>query len=267
MSIKYVDTDAKTKSLVEEEFNDNYRLYIKDLIENNSILLEQNQNEFMTVLSGSILEKYSEQWKYNRVLNMDKVKEIIDIIKKSKRTILDTTIQCFYIQNEDKIIVFDGNHRREALILLWKLEKIDIKVCCFIYKKKGDGDSIYVDKEIAKKFKMINQNTPIPEIYMDIIDDTEDTFLNKRKSIIEETFDYYKTKYKKFYSISSSCKRPNFNDTKFKDLCNSLEFKSVEELKIQLDELNDKNKLLIDSKKASEMMKSKCNTNNFYLFV
>lgn len=230
------------------------------LIENNSIILKPDLTENMCVLNSSDLEYNSEQWKYNRNLNIDKVKEIMNMIKDTKKEILDTVLHCYYFNG--KLIVFDGNHRRESLILL-SHEQIYIKVCCYIYKDPNLTEKT-IDKAITKKFNMINQNTPIPDIYIDILENIDQCDkLKNKKDIIEDIFSEYKMLYPNFYSVNSKCRRPNFNDTIFKDLCNKFDFDSKEQLIEILKECNVKK---ISSNTKYENMLNKCDKYNFYLF-
>jgi hypothetical protein len=245
---------------------------IENLINDNKLFLSnENQNieECMCILNASQLMEYSEQWEYNRILNIEKVEDIMKNIK--NKIILNTVIHCYYFNN--KLIIFDGNHRREALILLYKTKEIDIKVCCYIYKNNTlTNDNIH--KYIVEKFKIINQNTPIPDIYNDIVDNlVNDLDLDNliiKKNIIENVFSKYKKDYKKYYSIKSKCQRPNFNETIFKDLCNIFTFNNNDELIFKLDELNDKKKEKYTKKKyenISENILNKCNCYGLYLFI
>lgn len=234
---------------------------MNNLIDDNSIILRDDLMENMCILDSNILENSTESWKYNRNLNSDKINEIKLIIK--KKLILDTVLHFFYTDDTSKLICFDGNHRREALILLNKIESINIKVCCYIYKNVNPND---IDKEIIEKFKIINQMTPIPDIYSDILDNLQDNNLQVKVIIIEELFQEYKTKFKQCYSIKSKCKRPNFNDTTFKDLCNKYNFNTKEKLIKYLIELNESNKIKKISE-VSENIKLKCKAYDFYLFI
>lgn len=103
---------------------------MNNLIDNNSIILRDDLMENMCILDSNILENSTESWKYNRNLNSDKINEIKLIVK--DKLILDTVLHFFYTDDTSKLICFDGNHRREALILLNKIDGINIKVCCYI---------------------------------------------------------------------------------------------------------------------------------------
>lgn len=233
-------------------------------IHNNAIILKDNMSEYMCVFDSLKLEEISEQWKYNRNLNTDKIKSIYNTIK--DKLILDTVLHFFYVNDNgiEKLICFDGNHRREALILLYKKDNFNIKVCCYIYMCKNVN---CVDKEIVDKFKIINQMTPIPDIYNDIIDNLDDNkILIDKKNIIEDVYNLYKNRYKSFSSLSSKCKRPNFNETIFKDLCNTFTFSNKEELLSYLEQYNIEKKKKIYNSNLSEKTIAKCETQKFYIF-
>jgi hypothetical protein len=236
---------------------------ILEIIETNSVILQDNLSEYMCVFDSKTLEQTSEQWKYNRNLNNDKIQSICDTIK--DKLILDTVLHFFYVNNngKERLICFDGNHRREALILLYKKYNINIKVCCYIYKCKSET----IDNEIIQKFKIINQMTPIPDIYLDILNNLDDNQFVHKKDIIENVFEMYKAKYKAFYSINSKCRRPNFNETVFKDFCNNITFNTKKELVNDLEESNVINKSKILDTKVSKNIVAKCQIQDFYLFI
>jgi hypothetical protein len=240
---------------------------ILSLIEDNRIILDDNSSEYMSLINSSKLEDFSEQWKYNRILSNDKIESICNIIK--DKTTLDTVLHFFYVNDNgvEKLICFDGNHRREALILLYKKNNLNIKVCCYIYIYKCQVIN-NVDKEIVDKFRIINQMTPIPDIYNEIIDNLDNNkILIDKKNIIENVFNLYKNKYDKFYSEKSKCRKPNFNETTFKDLCNEFKFKNKEELINYLEKYNLDKKKKIYNTSLSETTIAKCKIQNFYMFT
>jgi hypothetical protein len=232
---------------------------IENLIYKNSVILQDDLTEYMTIFDSEILELYTESWQYNRVLNLEKIREIQNCIR--NKHILDTVIHIVYNKYNDKMIVFDGNHRREALILLNKTESKCIKVCCYVYIINTQ----FVDKFIVERFNIINQMTPIPDIYYDIVQNLDNNSnIIKKKDIIEEVFIDYKKKYSKFFSIHSKCRKPNFNDTIFKDLCNNLSFVTKDELIDKLDKMNNNKKDDLINK--TSFIQNKCKAYNFYIF-
>lgn len=239
---------------------------LRNLIDENSLILRDGLSEYMCLFNSYLLENATEQWKYNRNLSNEKIQSIIDNIK--DKTILDTVLHFMYVKDDkERLICFDGNHRREALILLNKKYGINIGVCCYIYICSNINN---VDREIVDKFKIINQMTPIPDIYNDIIENLDsigDNNLLNRKNIIETIFNKYKKEYKSFYSVNAKCRRPNFNETTFKDLCNNLKFKSEIELEQELCKLNEDKQRYRSKLCSSNNIIAKCETQKFYLFI
>ena len=235
------------------------------------VLVDDNNDEYFTVINSSDLQ-YTEQWTYNRVLNPEKVKDIMMYYKNTKKYTIDSMLH--FVISTDKYVCLDGNHRREALILLFKTEKINLKIPCYISKCKTEN----IDLEIREKFNIVNQNTPIPNVYIDIIDnigindngingnDTTNENLIIKKDLIEEAFNFYKKNYKNLYSKNAKCRRPLFNETTFKDLCNELTFSDINELYKQLKELNLENKKT-KTKNITINMLNKCQAYDFYLFI
>ena len=241
---------------------------MQDLIDENSIIIDSKHKEYMCIFSGSMLMQHSSQWKYNREINHDKVNEIANYIKDTDKSILDTIIHCF-LYNE-QLIIFDGQHRVKAMKILYDISGIDIKSCCYIYNGSYLTDET-IDSAIIEKFKLVNSNTPIPEIYNEILDDLSNKYLQNKKNIIEQVFIKYKKKYSKFYSINSRCNRPNFNDTKFKDFANECienfnkDNTTIEELENTLQILNIQKKNLY--KNTFKNTYKKCESFDFYLFL
>jgi hypothetical protein len=109
--------------------------------------------------------------------------------------------------------------------------------------------------------------TPIPDIYNDILNnlDNNKTLIDK-KNVIEEVFNLYKTNYKLFYSVNSKCRRPNFNETTFKDLCNIFEFSNKDELITVLENYNLEKRKKIYNINLSKTSIAKCEIQKFYIF-
>lgn len=239
---------------------------LQDLIHNKICISNDAmiKTEYICILDSSDLLDYAITWKYNRAINKIKVGEIKEAI--FNKSILDTMLY-FYI-DKNNLICYDGNHRLKALTDLYmKNETINIAVICHIMVPQTDN----IDIEIRDRFIILNLNTPIPDINTDIvnclgnitIENIEKTrLLNIRNAIIEETFIEYAKKYKEFHKSSNKPRKPNFNDTTFKDLCNSFYFKDKDELIKHLNQRNNDNK----TRQMKESEKTKCSKYGFYLF-
>jgi hypothetical protein len=225
---------------------------------------EMIKTEFICTLDSSDLFDHAITWKYNRTINNSKVKQIKERIY--NKSVLDTMIY-FYI-DKNNLICYDGNHRLQALKELYiKDETINIKVICHIMIPQTNN----IDIEIRNRFSILNLNTPIPDITIDIMnnldiltpENVEKTRrLNARKSIIENVFNEYKKIYKPFYMTSNKPRKPNFNDTMFYDLCNGFYFETKNELIKILIKRNNDNK----TRQMKEGEKIKCNLYKFYVF-
>lgn len=222
------------------------------------------KTEYICILDSSNLLDYAITWKYNRTINNAKVNEIKDYIY--NKSILETMLY-FYI-DKNNLICYDGNHRLQALKDLYiKDETINIKVICHIMIPQTNN----IDIEIRNRFTILNLNTPIPDITIDIMnnldiltpENVEKTKrLNIRKNIIESVFKEYKKIYKPFYMTSNKPRKPNFNDTMFYDLCNGFYFETKTELIKLLIKRNQDNKI----RQMKESEKIKCNKHQFYIF-
>ena len=234
---------------------------LNDTVENNSIILTDScENteitEYMCILNTSDLLIYAEPWKYNRKINQDKVEEIKIHIK--NKPVLDSVL--YFYMHDNKLICLDGNHRLESLSDLYNLHNLNIKVCCFITKH---DNPVNIDVEIRDKFNLLNQNTPIPDIYLDIVNNLDrKDFLIKRKNTIEELFDEYKILYSEYYKTSNKPRKPHFNETIFKDFCNELTFNNNSQLHDELTKINKLHK----TKKMTLNIQVKCDLYEFYLF-
>lgn len=225
------------------DFNENPFSY-------DAALIKTSQTEWITLTDNTELDEYTTTWKYNRILNSEKITEIMECIR--YRKFMDSFLY-FFVDNNGKFVCFDGNHRREALILLAK-QNIIIKCMCYIYHFDDD-------QQVAKQFQTINKNTPIPDIYMDILSD--DTIV--KRDIIEEVFNKYKSKYSQCYSLSNKPRRPNFNENMFYDLCHKIEFNSKKTLIQRLRHINEANKTRDLS--YTPTILQKCEKYNLFLFV
>jgi hypothetical protein len=224
------------------------------------IIVKNTELEYFCLMDSDFLINNAERWKYNRNVNLEKVPFIIDHIKKNDFTTLDSVLY-FYL-NENKLICFDGNHRLESLMLLDK----KIKILCYIIKTD-------VINDVITRFNIINSNTPIPDIYNDMLNTISEQHTNiqnteniiQKKDVIEFLFEEYKKEYKEYYKLKP--RKPHFNDTSFLNLCNEFEFNTRDELRIKLKNLNENNKKNIKNFNLSKTQKNKCEYSNLYLFI
>jgi hypothetical protein len=233
-----------------------------NLVEKQSIIKsdKMNETEYLCLFQSSELLDISITWQYNRDLNGDKIDKIKKYIV--DKCILDTVLY-FYLY-DNTLICYDGNHRLQALKELYVKNDIDMNVCCYINLPQTDN----IDVEIRDRFNMLNTNTPIPDIYLDIVNNLDNVnhnkliALNNKKAIIERVFKKYCHVYTNFYKTSNKPRKPNFNDTMFKDLCNGFHFETRVDLIEHLERINDENR----NKLMSVNIRKKCDAHEFYIF-
>jgi len=265
-------TNQEYNNMIIEESNHNNNDELLELIEQNAVTLDTNHNECMCMFSSRILKQNTEMWSFNRTLNQDKVKEIEKTL--SKKMILDSILYLVYNKNQNKFIVFDGNHRRQAIINIYNNTGLNMNVFCYVYTINEEYYDKF-DEYIYDKFKLINNNTPIPEIYHQILEkkiinknENETTVLSNKVTIVENLLEQYKKQYKKFYSLSSNCYKPNFNDSKFYTLCSDLDFNTKEGLISLLNAININKKIELNNKTSLSVKNvDKCVKYGFYLFT
>lgn len=253
--------------------NNNRQYTLFDLIEENAITLDSNSNDlYMCQFSSEIIKNNTEMWFYNRTLNEDKIKDIERQLR--NKTILESALYLVYNKTHNKFIVFDGNHRRQALINRYRITGINVSVCCYIYIIDEQFDTKAFHDKVYEKFKIINNNTPIPQLCYQILENTlynenddELNLLNTKRSITDNLLLEFKRKYKPCYSLSPNCYSPNFNDTKFYELCDSIEFKTKQELMDSLNVINEYKKSQRNFARLSDKNLQKCIKYDFYLFT
>jgi hypothetical protein len=227
-------------------------------------------NTFSSVycLNNEMLYYFSDVWDYNRSPDHYKIKSISRHLENYSNA---PTMLFFFLKN-DKLYCYDGNHRREALIQLFK-EGYSYEVMCNVIT-----DPYITNEMIGNEFLKINMSTPLPDIALDIVGNLDNAEkldeLMTQNDIIEQLLLEYKQscEYKPFYSLNAKPHKTRFNDTTFKNLCSSLTFSSVEQLKHKLKELNsiNRNRVETATKKKDMLTASqyqKCKIANFYLFA
>ena len=95
------------------------------------IILFDNDSKELFVRTNSLEITNYENWEYNRHLNEDKVNEIKNNLR-TKR-LLDTVLSYVYIHNDNKFILFDGQHRFKAMKELYDNEHIIIDCILYVY--------------------------------------------------------------------------------------------------------------------------------------
>ena len=172
------DYYIELENIINEYLNKKYiesNLIIQNqvkIIRDNGLLINQlkllNRHGFVYVMSTDIKGIYKCGRTINipnRVLSLqtalvDKI-EILYYFETKNNVLLESIIHINFETSTGKYIVIDGNHRREALILLSR-EGIYIDVICCVYKQLDEDALIH-------KFNIINEHLPIAQIYMKVV--------------------------------------------------------------------------------------------------
>jgi hypothetical protein len=87
---------------------------------------------------------------------------------------------------------------------------------------------------------------------------------NKHKiEIVNRLFYEYSVKFRNFYKLSNNVNKPNFNEFKFKNMCNEIQFETYNQLKEKIEKMNKDGEM----KKGTKTQMEKCKKYNFYLFL
>jgi len=208
------------------------------------ILCDRDSKVKFVQMSTKEITNY-ENWEYNRHLNEDKVNEIKNNLR--TKSLLDTVLSYVYIPNDNKYILFDGQHRFKAMKELYDNENIIINCLCYVYyinELNYKNDKTKIDKIIKDLFINKNLQTPLADIDIERLEQIDSTLnINTRSDIIHSVFLDYRNNFSKFYSTSNNPQRPNFNCCNFKNLCNKYEFNTKEELQNRLLQENEEQKI------------------------
>lgn len=187
------------------------------------------------------------RWKHNRPPDEDRVKEINEYMKKSKR--VDGMIYLASVNNE--VICYESNHRREALKGIEGMNQVLV-------------DMIWnaTDDIVKEEFMRLNKAISVPELY--ISEEAEVVITG-----LKEAVDQFCDNYKEMKVGSKHPQRPNFTRDGILDEFYRVmkENKiSIQELQRRLLKLNNEmaNR---DKSKLSEKVKQKCEKNGLWLFA
>jgi hypothetical protein len=128
---------------------------------------------------------YTEMWFRNRYPDTERVIDIMKSIEQEGEP--DNRIYLAWINGVGKLMCFDGNHRREALIRLYHLKNFT----CWI-----DLDILMNvdDKEVVKAFRRINLGVSVADIYIE----TNETDIPLEQTIVYRTEEFINTFRKKW---------------------------------------------------------------------
>ena len=152
-------------------------------------------------------------WKFNRPPDQDRVEEIREFMKHSKRA--DGLIYLAWVN--DRLVCYESNHRRLAVKKDMPADMAHILV-----------DVIWdtTDDVVKQEFFRLNKAISVPDLYID--HSAEESVENVLKAI-----DAFCAKYPSLKSASGRPNRPNYN----RDVFTQDFIRVMKELKISADEL------------------------------
>ena len=195
-----------------------------------------------------------------RIKDNDKIKDIVafqlEHFKQKKYFNYMGTINIQYCKEDEIYYLIDGQHRFESLKQLYDNTGHDIEIVV---------ELVYVDtiRELIDNYKLINENTPLPE-FPESID----------KNIPEKVSNYFQNKYPSMWSKNSRARRPHLYFNFFQEalgfLTEKLEIKDHTKLQYIIEEYNSKLQnwnvsQFQCSKDLNENMLQKCKESGLFL--
>lgn len=119
---------------------------------------------------SDFLYYYTDMWYRNRNADTDRVTEIMRSIEKEGE--VDNRIYLAHINDcpvQNRLLAFDGNHRREALIKLFLMKQK-------VYWVELDILTDVSDKHVIEAFKRVNQSICLPDAYIEYDDEEEEQY-------------------------------------------------------------------------------------------
>ena len=164
-------------------------IYLPFLLQNNASIDHQGTHDVCWIPAKVFNQLPIYRWKYNRPCDPDRVAEIREYMKTSKR--VDGVIYLACINNQ--LVCYESNHRREAMRGLDDLHNVLIDI---IWSA--------TDEMIKEEFLRLNKAVSVPELYLG---DASTTMMNEVRTIVDE----FCNNYKKLKVNSGRPQRPNFN--------------------------------------------------------
>ena len=120
-----------------------------------------SSNRVLYSVRSDFLVLYTDIWFRNRYPDTDRVNDIMKSIEAEGEP--DNRIYLAWIKGIGKLMCFDGNHRREALIRLYHLKSFTCWIDLDILMNVDDA-------KVVSAFRRINLGVSVPEIYIEQTD-------------------------------------------------------------------------------------------------
>lgn len=119
------------------------------------------RNRSLYSVRSDFLVYYTDIWYRNRYPDTDRVNDIMKSIEIEGEP--DNRIYLAWIKGIGKLMCFDGNHRREALIRLYHLKSFTCWIDLDILMNVEDVD-------VVNAFRRINLGVSVPDVYIEQTD-------------------------------------------------------------------------------------------------
>ena len=215
--------------------------------------LRKDDNRYLYSVPAHILNDMKiSSWKLNREVDQKRVKKIAKSIRESKRV-----IGIIYLADlNNKLVCFDGNHRRLAL------EEVNIDTENILVLIMWNADQ----SDVVNEFNSINLAVSVASIH------TSNKIADSNKIAIKEYVAKLVARYPTLSSTTSACQRPNFNrdmlEQDLADLLDENDDMTAEEMICTLKQLNKE--YAIGNVKLGSPLKpavlAKCNQYGLWLF-
>ena len=188
---------------------------------------------------SDFLVHYTDIWYRNRYPDNDRVNEIMKSIEIEGEP--DNRVYLAWIKGIGKLMCFDGNHRREALIRLYHLKGFTCWIDLDILTNVEDMD-------VVKAFRRINLGVSVPDVYIETSEGDkpiEQTVLYRSEEFVKE----FKNKWKFVIVDKNKTKAPYCTKNNFIDLITPYfqNYKN-EEIMDALDIIHEENSVPIPNK-------------------
>jgi len=159
---------------------------------------------------SDFLVHYTDIWYRNRYPDTDRVNDIMKSIEVEGEP--DNRVYLAWIKGISKLMCFDGNHRREALIRLYHLKGFTCWIDLDILMNVEDMD-------VVNAFRRINLGVSVPDVYieandMEVDKPLEQTLVYQCEEFIEE----FKNKWKYVIVDKNKTRAPYCTKNNFIDL-------------------------------------------------
>ncbi len=163
--------------------------YLPFLLQNKASIDNQGDHSVCWIPANVFNQLPIRLWKFNRPPDKDRVAEIHEYMKTSKR--VDGIIYIACVNNE--LVCYEANHRREAMKGIEGLHNVLVDILWNA-----------TDEKVKEEFVRLNKAVSVPELYLG---ESVESTMND----IREIVDKFCTNFKKLKVNSGRPQRPNFN--------------------------------------------------------